>query len=417
MRAAMLSGIPVRNKTAAAYTDEQAQDAVGTILTNSATVSFTYNDATPSITASVIAGGGLDTTAFHNGGDSFGGAAVIGTNDGFSLAFETGGTQRGMFSAAGEFFVGATAALSSDQWLFRKDQNSSSFLGIANKDAGASALVAIQLHNNTADAASIFLTSSAYPSTAESGPDELVIEHGAVRIGAIGGGTYRVKTGGAVRHTVLSSGETLIGTATAFGGELVTFRKDGIGSNTIYFANLTGGVASQTQFSFVNDGGTHRGGISVTATGFTPASGYVANAVHLAAASAAASLELFHQGTGPVVIKGNGTNEIARFLNDGASKLSFYGVTAVARAAAYTQTYATAARTQNNLTGVDLTDNSTGTASDTIADAGVLYVQATENDFRASIARAVDRLLVDITNVKQVVNAIIDDSQGYGLAA
>ena len=36
------------------YTDEQAQDAVGTILTDGAIIDFTYNDATPSITATVI---------------------------------------------------------------------------------------------------------------------------------------------------------------------------------------------------------------------------------------------------------------------------------------------------------------------------------------------------------------------------
>jgi hypothetical protein len=37
----------------ASYTDEQAQDAVGTILTDSATLDFTYDDATPSITGIV----------------------------------------------------------------------------------------------------------------------------------------------------------------------------------------------------------------------------------------------------------------------------------------------------------------------------------------------------------------------------
>ncbi len=41
---------------AAGYTDEQAQDAVGTILVDSATIDFTYSDATPSITAIVIDG-------------------------------------------------------------------------------------------------------------------------------------------------------------------------------------------------------------------------------------------------------------------------------------------------------------------------------------------------------------------------
>ena len=39
---------------AAGYTDEQAQDAVGGILTDSSTIDFTYNDAGPSITAIVI---------------------------------------------------------------------------------------------------------------------------------------------------------------------------------------------------------------------------------------------------------------------------------------------------------------------------------------------------------------------------
>lgn len=38
---------------APAYTDEQAQDAVGGILTDSDTIDFTYNDGTPSVTAAV----------------------------------------------------------------------------------------------------------------------------------------------------------------------------------------------------------------------------------------------------------------------------------------------------------------------------------------------------------------------------
>jgi hypothetical protein len=38
----------------AGYTDEQAQDAVGTILADTATINFTYNDGAPSIIADVI---------------------------------------------------------------------------------------------------------------------------------------------------------------------------------------------------------------------------------------------------------------------------------------------------------------------------------------------------------------------------
>lgn len=40
--------------TGTAYTDEDAQDAVGNILTDTATIDFTYDDVTPTITADVI---------------------------------------------------------------------------------------------------------------------------------------------------------------------------------------------------------------------------------------------------------------------------------------------------------------------------------------------------------------------------
>lgn len=39
------------------FSDERAQDAVGTILADSSSIDFTYNDGTPSITAAVIPGG------------------------------------------------------------------------------------------------------------------------------------------------------------------------------------------------------------------------------------------------------------------------------------------------------------------------------------------------------------------------
>lgn len=48
-----LDGIATISSTGG-YTDEQAQDAVGTILVDGAIIDFTYNDATPSITATVI---------------------------------------------------------------------------------------------------------------------------------------------------------------------------------------------------------------------------------------------------------------------------------------------------------------------------------------------------------------------------
>ena len=49
-----VAGNPTINSTVSAYTDEQAQDAVGGILVDSATIDFTYDDGAPSITAIVI---------------------------------------------------------------------------------------------------------------------------------------------------------------------------------------------------------------------------------------------------------------------------------------------------------------------------------------------------------------------------
>jgi Concanavalin A-like lectin/glucanases superfamily/Chaperone of endosialidase/Repeat of unknown function (DUF5907) len=48
-----------------AYTDEQAQDAIGAMLVDTATIDLTYTDATPSLTASVIAGS-IGTTQLAN---------------------------------------------------------------------------------------------------------------------------------------------------------------------------------------------------------------------------------------------------------------------------------------------------------------------------------------------------------------
>src|SRR5687767_6360134 len=50
--------MPVYFPPLGSLTDEEfAQDAVGSILVDSATIDFTYNDATPSITAVVIPAG------------------------------------------------------------------------------------------------------------------------------------------------------------------------------------------------------------------------------------------------------------------------------------------------------------------------------------------------------------------------
>ena len=51
--------------TALYFTDERAQDAVGTILVDSASIDFTYSDGTPSITAAVLPAG-VDHDSLNN---------------------------------------------------------------------------------------------------------------------------------------------------------------------------------------------------------------------------------------------------------------------------------------------------------------------------------------------------------------
>ncbi len=146
--------------------------------------------------------------------------------------------------------------------------------------------------------------------------------------------------------------------------------------------------------------------------------------------------------TGALTVQGNFTVnpgdsvvenlEINGDLNHDGSNVGFFNVTPTIQAAAYTQTYATASRTQNNLTSATLTDNSGGIPDTTIqaltdpanapVDADALrddlvlnLIPELRNNF-ADLADQVNKLRVDLENVKQVVNSLIDDSQSFGLA-
>ncbi len=95
-------------------------------------------------------------------------------------------------------------------------------------------------------------------------------------------------------------------------------------------------------------------------------------------------------------------------------KWSVFGVTAVVRAAAYTQTFATAGRTHSNPTAVALTvADGVGTNDGAI---GAITNNATTITAVQELAAAINALIVDLANVKGVVNSLNDDAQAYGLA-
>ncbi len=84
------------------------------------------------------------------------------------------------------------------------------------------------------------------------------------------------------------------------------------------------------------------------------------------------------------------------------AKLGFYGVAAVVRPTAYTQTYATASRTHSNLTASSLTYSGGSYGYNSAANAQAVMTQ-------------INNLITDVANVKQVLNSVIDDLQANGL--
>jgi hypothetical protein len=96
------------------------------------------------------------------------------------------------------------------------------------------------------------------------------------------------------------------------------------------------------------------------------------------------------------------TAEIDGALDHDGTTVGFYGVTPTTRPTAYTQTYATATRTHSNPTATTVTDTN-----------GVAGFLAAAD--RTAMVDAVNALIVDVANVKQVVNQILDDLQLNGL--
>lgn len=85
-------------------------------------------------------------------------------------------------------------------------------------------------------------------------------------------------------------------------------------------------------------------------------------------------------------------------------KLAVFNATPVVRQSAYTQTYSTASKTHSNPTASAVA--TTAATSDTPFG----YSEAQAN----AIVTAVNALVADVANVKQVLNSVIDDLQTYG---
>lgn len=122
--------------------------------------------------------------------------------------------------------------------------------------------------------------------------------------------------------------------------------------------------------------------------------------------------------------------EIDGVLNHDGASIGFYGVTPVARPAAYTQAYATASRTHAARTAAALTDNAAGTVGTTLAAiANPADSPATADALRddlvanalpairnaiSSLADQINKLRTDDLSTAQVLNSALDDLQANG---
>lgn len=95
-----------------------------------------------------------------------------------------------------------------------------------------------------------------------------------------------------------------------------------------------------------------------------------------------------------------------KLATDTDQKLGFWGKTPITRPSAYTQTYATADKTHADLTSSSVA--AAGTQTDPWGFASQAAFDSVINGYNA--------LRADLTDLKQLVNSVIDDLQAMGLA-
>lgn len=124
---------------AASYTTENAQDDVGGILVDSATIDFTYNDATPSITAIVIDDSITDDKLRESAALSVIGRSANSTGNPADIAAGSDGEVLRRSGTTLAFGTVATAGITDDAVTYAKIQNVSAtdrLLGRVSASAG-----------------------------------------------------------------------------------------------------------------------------------------------------------------------------------------------------------------------------------------------------------------------------------------
>lgn len=260
-----------------------------------------------------ILSGRTDMSAgFIQNGNSFGAAAVLGTNDANTLSFETSGTtrftvsalaavltgpaggstyvggtgagddlilratanaadgdiifqsdpttERARFTSIGELFVGVSVSQQGEFVSFYRNQNANSFVEIGNTDVGASAQARLNLRNDVADALTILCRSNAF---AGSGPEpagsvSAILGNGnplvvyTASADALIFGTNNTRVG-----SFLSGAEFIVGSNTAMPGvgtnEFVGLLRNANSIQTVVVRNSNAGASAETRLEVYND--------------------------------------------------------------------------------------------------------------------------------------------------------------------
>lgn len=289
-----------------------------------------YNDTTKTFQASVdngayamLGGAGSDTTAFHNGGDSFGADATLGTNDTFDLIFEADNSEAARILTTGEFVLGRTTlTTATDISEWEKNQNAASAFTVRNTTNGTGATAGskwVISSGGTEVTAQVVVTSTLFTPAAGFEADALNI----IGIGGANGiiiGTrdispIKFKLNASEVASFLPTGEFLFGTTSlSVAADVAEFEKNQNGATRIRVENTTNGTAASA--GFIAASGAQSFQLAHSAASFTPVVGINANEGYLFLGSGSASMALITQGTDPIRFVTNATEEM-RLLSGG----------------------------------------------------------------------------------------------------
>jgi hypothetical protein len=255
------------------YTDEMAQDAVGGILADSTEIDFTYNDATPSITASIVAGS-IDETKLDTSvnasldladsatqpGDAATTLNVSATDRLLGRDTAGAGAVEELTVGGGVEFTGSgsiqRSAISGDVVIAAGSGTAAIGTGvIVNADINASAAIALsKLATQAANSiVANATTGAAVPTAVSIAASRLVGRDASGNItGQTVGGGIEFTTGGIQRSALTGDVTASAGSNTTAIGAGVIVNADINASAAIDATKIANGTVSSTEFQFLD---------------------------------------------------------------------------------------------------------------------------------------------------------------------